>query len=375
MRLIERRDFLRAAGIGLAAALTPRAWAAALQSDAVFATAFQRRDGGYGAAILTERGELIHSIDLPDRGHDITFDPVHRRSVVFARQPGVFMIVFDHTGRKEPTTIPSIAGRHFYGHGVFSPDGGLLYATENDFDNAAGMIGIYDASDDFRRIGEFPTHGVGPHEVILTGDGRTLAVANGGIETHPDFGRAELNIATMKPSLALIDRITGDLVERHELPPELHQLSIRHMDMDAAGALWFGCQHRGPATETPLLVGRAVRGKEFRLIEMPEDIVGGFRNYIGSVAANRAANTVAVSSPQGNRMVVIDTVTARVVAHRSIDEVCGLAPDGVGYMATTGTGNLVEPDGQLIGKAEFAWDNHMLRIVPGAPSATGSATR
>ncbi len=28
----------------------------------------------------------------------------------------------------------------------------------------------------------------------FSADGRTLAIANGGIETHPDFGRAELNI-------------------------------------------------------------------------------------------------------------------------------------------------------------------------------------
>ena len=41
-------------------------------------------------------------------------------------------------------TIPSIEGRHFFGHGVFSPDGKLLYATENDFEAARGVIGVYD---------------------------------------------------------------------------------------------------------------------------------------------------------------------------------------------------------------------------------------
>ena len=82
------------------------------------------------------------------------------------------------------------------------------------------MIGVYDATDGFRRIGEFPTHGVGPHELLLLDDGRTLAIANGGIETHPDFGRAKLNIATMKPSFVFVDRITGDLIEKHELPPD-----------------------------------------------------------------------------------------------------------------------------------------------------------
>ena len=152
--------------------------------------------------------------------------------MVFARQPGTFAVVFDHSGRDAPLTIASITGRHFFGHGVFSPDGALLYATENDFDNAAGVVGVYDARAKFNRIGEFPTYGMGPHELLLLGDGRTIAIANGGIETHPDYGRAELNIATMKPSYVLVDRVTGDLIEKHELPAALHQLSIRHMDAD-----------------------------------------------------------------------------------------------------------------------------------------------
>jgi hypothetical protein len=360
--LIARRDFLKAAGVGFLASLSGRALAETVKADAVFATAYQRRDGSYGAAILSEAGAVLHRVDLPDRGHDVTFDPISRRSVVFARQPGTFAVVFDHTGRKEPATIASIPDRHFFGHGVFSGDGRLLYATENDFDNAAGMIGVYDAGADFRRLGEFPTHGVGPHEVLLLADGRTLAIANGGIETHPDFGRAKLNLATMKPSLVFVDRLTGDLLERHELPPELHQLSIRHMAVDQNGAVWFGCQHEGPAIERPALVGRARRGESFGLIDMPEDVLGGLRNYVGSVAANTEAGTIAVSSPQGNSLVLIEAAGKRVVSTRPLAEVCGIAPNRSGFLATTGAGEIINPEGGSIAVDEYVWDNHLSRI-------------
>ncbi|MBZ9985531.1 DUF1513 domain-containing protein [Mesorhizobium sp. BH1-1-5] len=362
-RLIDRRDFLRAAGAGFAAAMAPRAWADTLAADAVFATAFVKRDGGFGAAVLSEAGKILHTVDLPDRGHDVTFDPVSKRSVVFARQPGTFAVVFDHAGRDKPLTIASIAGRHFFGHGVFSPGGALLYATENDFDNAAGVVGVYDARAKFNRIGEFPTYGMGPHELLLLGDGRTLAIANGGIETHPDYGRAELNIATMKPSYTLVDRVTGDLIEKHELPPALHQLSIRHMDLDRAGTVWFGCQYRGPGTDRPALVGRAARGKELELLEMPQDVLSRFRNYIGSVAANAGTGTVAVTSPEGNSLAVLDAASGRVVATQSLIEVCGLAPDGAGFMATTGAGEIVGGAGATRSEPDYVWDNHMLRIV------------
>ena len=187
-----------------------------------------------------------------------TYDPIARRSVVFARQPGTFAVVFDHAGRTPPVTIQQRRPAGTSSAMASSrPTAALLYATENDFDNAAGMIGVYDATGGFARIGEFPTHGIGPARNAAARRRRTLAVANGGIETHPDFGRAKLNYPTMKPSFVFVDRVTGDLIEKHELPPELHQLSIRHMDIDVTGAVWFGCQHEGPATERPPLVGRA----------------------------------------------------------------------------------------------------------------------
>lgn len=360
--LVDRRDFLKAAGTTFLASLSPRASAMVLLTDAVYATAFQRRDGAYGAAILSEDGQILHTVALPDRGHDVTFDPVTRRSVVFARQPGTFATIFDHTGQSQPLTIGSVEGRHFYGHGAFSPDGKLLYATENDFDNAAGMIGVYDATDDFRRVGEFPTHGVGPHEVLLLDDGRTLVIANGGIETHPDFGRAKLNIPSMKPSLVFVDRVSGALVERHELVADLHKLSIRHMDTDASGAVWFGCQYEGPKSERPLLVGSVRRGEELNLLEMEDDVIAGFRNYIGSVAANREEGFVAVSSPEGNCFAVIDAAKRAVVSTRTLTEVCGLAPDIDGFRATTGTGETLGPDGAARSDPDYVWDNHLTRI-------------
>ena len=173
----QRRAFLAAAGAGFAAGLLPRQALALERSELVFASAVQLADGAYGAVLLGEAGELIASIALPDRGHDVTISAAAGRGVVFARQPGTFAVVFDPAGREAPVTLTSVAGRHFFGHGVFSPDGRLLYATESDFEAAQGVVGIFDATDGYRRIGEFPTFGTGPHEMLLMPDGVTLGVA------------------------------------------------------------------------------------------------------------------------------------------------------------------------------------------------------
>src|SRR3569833_3450376 len=207
----QRRAFLKAAGAGFAASLLPQSAEALARTDLVFATATQESPGRYGARVLTETGKLITNVDLPVRGHDVTYSPQAGRAVVFARRPGTFAVVFDPSGQAAPQTIASVEGRHIIRHGVFSTDGKLLYATENDFENGRGALGDKDVAGGYRRIGEFQTHGVGPHEVILLPDGKTFAIANGGIETHPDYGRSELNLDSMDPSLSFVDARDGSL--------------------------------------------------------------------------------------------------------------------------------------------------------------------
>jgi hypothetical protein len=359
----QRRAFLKAAGAGLLASLAPQRAVALAEAELVYASAVQLKTGSYGAVLLNERGGVISKLALPDRGHDVTWSPVTGQGVVFARQPGTFAVVFDPKGRAAPLTLTAPEGRHFFGHGVFSPDGRLLYATENDFDAARGVIGIYDATADYRRIGEFDTYGIGPHEMLLMPDGESFVIANGGIETHPDYGRAELNIDTMDPSLVFVDRRTGSLVGQLRLAAGLHQLSIRHLAIDAKARVWFGCQYRGLAADQPQLVGYATDGGEIRLIELPETTLGSLKNYIGSVAMAGDGAVVAVSSPEGGTILTIDTATGSVVQRLPLDNGCGIAPDGTGFLASSGNGRLqglsgAETDLTL----DFGFDNHLRRL-------------
>jgi hypothetical protein len=357
----QRRAFLKAAGAGFVASLVPLRAEALERAELVFASSVQKSTGGFGAALVTETGALVASVDLPDRGHDITFNHVTGRGVVFARQPGTFAVVFDPSGAEKPVTLSSVEGRHFFGHGVFSPDGKLLYATENDFDNARGVIGIFDASDGYKRIGEFDTYGVGPHEILLMPDGVTFAIANGGIETHPDYGRTELNIETMDPSFVFVDSRDGSLIGQMRLASDLHQLSIRHMAVDGKNRVWFGCQFRGPKDGRPQLVGYATLDGEIKLIELPPDALADMANYIGSVAASKDGSLIAVASPEGNTVLAIDATARKPFALQTLRSGCGLAPDSTGFVASSGLGELVGVAGSTAApiKFDFGFDNHL----------------
>lgn len=354
--LISKRAFLKAAGAGFAAGLLPYQSDALAGTDAVFAANFMAEDKSFGVALLTEAGREITRVALPARGHDVSFDPVSSRAVAFARRPGTFALVFDTRTGQTVSLIQATEDRHFFGHGAFAADGMLLYVAENDFDNFAGMIGVYDTRSGYRKIGEFPAHGMDTHDLQMIEGGRYLAIANGGIKQHPDSGRAKLNLDHMEPSLAIVDLRDGRLVEKHEMPADIRQLSTRHMDTDNEGRIWFGCQFEGARNRRPPLLGHFRRGEDLAFIDMPEDVLDGFANYVGTVDVNRQTDLVAISSPQGGQWAAFDTRTGRLAYQEKIPGVCGLAPDAKLFVRSTEEGWF----GQQ--KSDVAWDNHIARL-------------
>ncbi len=362
---IDRRTFLALA----AAATAFRPDRAMAEQEALFLGA-RLNAGGFEAAVIDATGRDRLVLPLEARGHSFAIDAPRRRAVAFARSPGRFAIAFSIDGKGEPLAFAPPSDRHFYGHGVFTPDGKLLLATENDFEGERGITGLYDATAGFRRIGEFGTGGIGPHEVILLGDGKTLCVANGGILTHPDYERVKLNLATMKPSLSYIDLETGEITEQAELAPELHKLSLRHMTLDRFGAVWFGAQYQGEDDARPPLVGRHRRGEAIELFPGPEATLKALDNYIGSVATDSTGEIVATSSPRGGLAVFWDAQTGRCLGERTLKDGCGIAPlADHRLLGTSGRGAIVRtgPDAPLetvrvTDPGAPAWDNHLRRV-------------
>lgn len=354
---IERRSFVRAAGLTFLAALAPRQVWALERAEAVYASGFRAPDGSYGIATVSLRGAVIDRVALPARAHGLAFCRVTGRGVAFARRPGTFAMIFDPTGKAEPVVISAPEGRHYYGHGHFSPDGRILYASENDFDGNRGTIGLYDATNGFARIGEFEAGGIGTHDMTVSDDGRHLIVANGGIETHPDFGRTKLNLDRMQPSLAILDAASGHIIQHHTLPEPLKQLSTRHLDIDASGRIWFACQYEGPRNDLPPLAGHFGLGEDITFVDLPEQTTQRLANYVGAIAVNRGENLVGLTSPKGGAAVILDARTGKVLAEENIRNAAGVAaaPDGMAVSSYDGT--------LAATRSDLAWDQHLVRLA------------
>lgn len=332
------------------------------------ASACREPSGAYAAVTYGEGCGILRRVALPARGHDLVQRPGTDECVVFARRPGRFAVAFRWDGSGTPLQFASRPDRHFFGHGVFSRDGRLLYTSENDYENARGVIGVRDVAAGYRQIGEFDAGGMEPHDLLLLSDGRTLVIADGGLETHPSSDRESLNVATMEPALVYLDTGTGDVMETHRLAAALHKLSIRHLALAQGDLVCFGCQHQGPAGEHPELIGFHRRGSNPELLQASSEIYRPMRNYVGSVCANAAGDLIAASSPRGGVAVIIDPAARRVIDTRRLEDVCGLAPRpaGNGFVMTSGAGAVEAwprmPDGVVSPRENLGWDNHAIAL-------------
>jgi len=344
------------------------AFGADAANEVTYASAARRSDGSFCIVLLSADGRLVREIPLSARGHDIALHRPAGRAVAFARRPGTFAVAFRFDRDEPPVIFNAATGRHFYGHGAFSADGRLLYVSENDIAGARGVVGIYDVAAGYKKIGEHASYGVGPHELILLPDGKTLAIANGGLDTVPDAGRENLNLDDMKPSLAFVDAMSGARLADFPLGGDLRSLSIRHLAADARGNVWFGGQWQGVLAEAPALIGSASIGGALRLL--PGDGVNtpDLKGYVGSMAASGDGRIIAASSPKAGRVVFIDAAASEIVAESDLKDACGIAPEGTADFATTsGLGKLRHETktARIISEtevADIAFDNHLRRL-------------
>ncbi|MEQ8896787.1 MAG: DUF1513 domain-containing protein [Roseovarius sp.] len=353
-----RRGFL--AGL-LASGLAPRASWADAGSPAYLAAA-KLPSGAFALFGLSTTGERLFEIPLPARGHAAAAHPGRPLAVAFARRPGQFALVIDCVSGRTVRRLETPDGFHFYGHGVFSADGAVLFTTENDFETGRGMIGIWDATGGYARLGAVPSGGVGPHELRLMPDGKTLVVANGGIETHPDAGRQKLNLATMRPNLSYVT-FDGALADQVEPPEEWHKASMRHIAVRDDGLVAVACQWQGAMTEVPPLLATHGRGGPLEFQALGPGAEHELQGYLGSVAFSGSGEEIAVTGPRGGMAVVTDA-GGRVTRRLEQRDICGVAPGPGGFVFTTGEGRVLtddEAEGDLA-RHGCAWDNHLVPI-------------
>ena len=352
--MATRRGFLQSL---LAASVLPSlTWADA--GNPSYLSAAKLADDSYVLFGLDTTGQTRFSIPLPTRGHAAAAHPAQPIAVAFARRPGTYAIVLDCVSGAEIARMHAPDGHHFYGHGAFSMDGNTLFTTENHIETGEGVIGVWQ---NYQRIGAFPSNGIGPHEILRMPMTDTLIVANGGIHTHPDTGRAKLNIDSMQPNLSYLSS-RGEVLETVTLAQPKN--SIRHIAVRPDGLVGMAMQWQGGVANVPPLLALHRMGDPAQEIAAAPAQHRWLKGYAGSIAF--AQTSVGITSPRGGVAQIFNVDTAVLEAQIKRPDICGLAPYDAGFIATDGLGHVVQitdtTETELSRDTTISWDNHLVSI-------------
>lgn len=353
----SRREFLAALSALFGATALPRLGFAA-EHGLRLAASWQVGDG-YRLGLLGLEGDrlrILADLPMPTRVHGLLREPAGTLLSV-ARRPGDWLLrwtVEERQGQGRALAWRWIEpGRAFTGHILASDDGATVYTTEIDLETGAGLIGVRDGVTLAKRD-EWPSHGLDPHELLWDRKhAGQLIVANGGVPSLPETGRAKHDLDRMDSSLVRIDAASGKVVRQWRLDDR--RLSLRHLawNGDRLG-IALQAEHDDADARRSAPVLAILENGRLQTFDAP-----GMQGYGGSIAAH--ADGFAVSSPRAQGIALYDAQGYRDFV--ALADACPLARHAGrlwagGRAQTLGVG--VAP--VLASQPEIRLDNHWIAV-------------
>jgi hypothetical protein len=359
----DRRRWLQAAlASGAALAVAP-AWPRSAAAPC-WATAWNDAGGSrVGLLAATTRGpwQVVASVRVPTRAHGVTALP-DGSLVAVARRPGDWLLRWHpgRTPRAPDAPVWADAGYQFNGHAALLPDGRHLLTTETDTALDQGVLTLR-RLDTLAPVQRWPTGGRDPHQVLVADDGRSVWVANGGIASAPETGRARVPGAALDASIVRLDLSTGAPLGRWVLDDPW--LSLRHLAWHApSGRLGVALQaeHPDPAVRAAMPVLAILDPAQDRL-EVAA-LATPMAGYGGDICAT--AQGFAVSSPRASQVGFWNT-QGQPQGSVALEEACALSFSDAGLLVGTRLGQarlpLQDQPAPVVGTLPFSIDNHWVR--------------
>lgn len=260
---------------------------------------------GGGAKLDPRTGEMRHHlvrlplrpgatpelVELSFLAHGLNPSPHDEGLLVLFEKRGPGACVVDLRAGEVVQVLHAGEGRQFYGHGVFSKDGSLLYCVETDLeDGQRGVLSVRDGRD-FRVLGQLPTYGVAPHDCALMGDGDVLVVTNGG---------SPVGVEADPPNVAFVDLRTNALLD--SVRPTNPWVNTGHVAVASGGEIAVVSAPRDGLSPTDDLGGVSLRGPTgpLRTATEPKALIDTLKGETLSVAIHEPTRTVAATTPLGN---------------------------------------------------------------------------
>ena len=305
------------------------------------------------------------SIHTGYRGHSCAVNPAHPNQVLFVgRRPSTQCLLMDIQQGRTLASWQSAPGYHLNGHAVYRQNGKQLFVCESSDHDGSGSLAVRDAITG-QLITRWETHGLEPHEVKISPDGKHLIIANGGLIKNAQ-GQPQ-NIDTMKSSLVILDSQTGALKQQFDSP--VGKASLRHIDLDSKGNIAIAAQAQVETNQpSPLAFLVQPHSQKISTLNAPDTLISHCKNYMGSVVISEKNNLACFTSPRGDLALFWDLSSQQLAGYHRFHDVCGASLDmhqehfilsnSAGWLRYINAKNLTE-NKRLRVRTELNWDNHM----------------
>jgi hypothetical protein len=346
---------------GVRRATVGAAWRGPNKSDPYFA-------GALAADWETRRLAIRYAVPLPTRPHGLLAEADGGLLAVGVR-PGTWLLRCDGEGRvTQQVRVYEEGSTRLNGHAVVSAKGDALYTTETDLKSGRGRIGVRDRLT-LRKLDEWDTHGIDPHQLLLDGEGH-LVVANGGVPRTPEDKKHDLH--RMESSLVRLDAAGGRLLGQFRLDDP--RLSMRHLawnrapeDGDALLGIALQAEHDEAAARAAAPILAVFDGERLAVPTRANDGIG----YAGDIAAAHNVGFALSSNQAGKALLWHPGAPDRMLPIVDMQEAYALAPwngpgRGGGALVATALGLVrwhPKAEAQILPWPQpMALDNHWVLI-------------
>lgn len=243
--------------------------------------------------------------------HGIAIDPLNANRVISFEKKGRGACEINLKKGAVTKNIPTLQSRHFYGHGIFSPDGQKLFSTETYLRNEKGAIIIRNGTS-LEVIGEFPSYGENPHDCKLHDNGQVLAVTNAGTKRPKNSGA----------SVCYIDLNSQELIERVNIPAQ--HLNAGHLAHDHSNNLVVSSAPRDGLPHRSI-GGVTIRksGSQPSYMDTPQSVSSQLTGEALSIAIHTDLGIAAITHPDANTITLWSLKAQKLIKAIKLSKVRG----------------------------------------------------
>lgn len=293
IRPLSRREFLKSiAAFGLYSLLPTGCAQSTMEQTVIISPQNIGNIPSIGVINLTKRLKINIPSDI--LGHSIIQNPKEPyKFVMISQRPGKVSCEFDLRNNSVTRYFNAKDNRFFYGHGEFLPNSDLMLCSE--FGDTHGYITVRNAKT-FAVESEFPSFGLGPHDLKLFSDRKRIIIANGGLSNRNGITDYQAG-SNFESRLSTVDIHSQTLVDQFVM--ETPFISMRHIYVSKQDHIAVGLKRYNTQDITPSLMIKH-KNKPYYLVEEPRHIVEKMNSIGLSLSISDAHNVVGVTCPTGN---------------------------------------------------------------------------